>query len=91
MKLLLALFCGAWLSCPALMAQSPQAPSSAEPVNDSRSLLAGCEYRTAVIERVREIEPADKPVTVVARLGDGEDRPNLNLRRLHNVRAYLTE
>src|SRR5207247_3130982 len=30
-------------------------------------------------------------VIAIARLGDGEQKPDLNRRRLHNVRTYLAE
>jgi hypothetical protein len=90
-KKVLALFCGAWLSCPATLAQNPPASPSEVAYKATHSAPVECEYRTGVIERIRAIKPADESITVVARVGEGDTRPNLNQRRLHNVRAYLME
>ena len=52
---------------------------------------AHCYDNTAVLDVTTQEAAPNVVITVVARLGDGEDRPNLNQRRLHNVRAYWTE
>jgi hypothetical protein len=91
MKIALALFCGAWLSCTATLAQNPPAPPCEVAYKATHSAPVECEYRTGIIERIHAIKPADEVITVVARTGECETSPNLNQRRLHNVRAYLTE
>ena len=91
MRIILALFCGAWLSCTATLAQHPPTSPSEVEYKSTHSAPVECEYRTGIIERIRAIKPADELITVVARIGESENRPNLNRRRLHNVRAYLTE
>jgi hypothetical protein len=53
--------------------------------------LPRCLDRDAMLYRIAKNTASDKSITVVARLGEGETRPNLNLRRLHNVRTYWTE
>ena len=53
--------------------------------------LPRCHDRDAVLYEIARKTAADKLITVVARLGEGETRPDLNQRRLHNVRIYWTE
>ncbi len=50
-----------------------------------------CAARTAALDGIVQKTPADELLIVVARLGEGDLRPHLNWRRLHNVRAYWTE
>lgn len=50
-----------------------------------------CHGRDAALYGIAKETPSDKLITVVARLGEGESRTNLNHRRLHNVRTYWTE
>jgi hypothetical protein len=52
---------------------------------------AQCADRTGALDGIIQKTPSDELIIVVARLGDGDVRPNLNWRRLHNVRAYWTE
>ena len=52
---------------------------------------AQCQDYGAVLDVVAQNAPADLPIRVVARLGEGDMRPDLNRRRLHNVRTYWTE
>lgn len=52
---------------------------------------AQCQFRTPMLDYINQDALADRLIIVVARLGDGDIRPNLNWRRLHNVRAYWTE
>jgi hypothetical protein len=44
-----------------------------------------------MLDYINQDAKADGLIIVVARLGDGDIRPNLNWRRLYNVRAYWTE
>lgn len=50
-----------------------------------------CENHIAVLEAAHHDAGKDGLIIVIARLGAGEDRPDLNRRRLYNARAYLTE
>ncbi len=81
---------GLLLNCSAVAAQS----SSLEPVKLSdyaNSKPMGCADRQAVIDVISQKTPADELIIVIAHLGTGETRPNLNRRRLHNVRVFWTE
>jgi hypothetical protein len=51
----------------------------------------GCEYNSAVLDGLAQRTQPDELIIVIARLGSRERRPNLNDRRLQNVRTYLTE
>ena len=51
----------------------------------------GCEYNTAVLDGVTQQTGPDELIIVIARLGPKDTKPNLNNRRLHNVRSYLSE
>jgi hypothetical protein len=51
----------------------------------------GCEYNSAVLDVLAQKTSLDQLIIVIARLGSNEGRSNLNRRRLHNVRTYLTE
>jgi hypothetical protein len=51
----------------------------------------GCEYNTAVLDGVAQQTGPDELIIVIARLGPKDTKPNLNNRRLHNVRSYLSE
>ena len=42
------------------------------------------------LEVIKQHSPADKTIIVIARLGGKDSKLNLNKRRLHNVREYLT-
>lgn len=48
------------------------------------------EYDLA-LDRITQRTPADKTIIVISRLGDRDSKPNLNKRRLHNIRAYWTQ
>ena len=50
-----------------------------------------CETRVAELDVVHQSTPSVGVISVIARLGDGDTRPNLNQRRLHNVWVYWTE
>jgi hypothetical protein len=78
------------VSCSAVRAQQP--PLEPVKLSDFADAKPGrCEYRTAVLDGIHQKTPADETIMVIARLGDGEARPNLSRRRLHNVRVYWTE
>lgn len=68
--------------------------SRLEPVKLSdytNSKPMSCADRQAGIDVIGQRTPADELIIVIARLGTGETRPNLNRRRLHNVRVFWTE
>ena len=50
-----------------------------------------CGERIAVLDGIHQKTPADDSIIIIARLGNGDKRLNLNRRRLHNVRVYWTE
>ena len=50
-----------------------------------------CEFHVATLDAANDQAGKDGLVIVIARLGDGERRYDLNRRRLHNVRTYLVE
>ena len=50
-----------------------------------------CEFHIATLDAAHDEAGRDGLVIVIARLGNGEQRRDLNRRRLHNVRTYLTE
>jgi hypothetical protein len=52
---------------------------------------AQCQFITPVLDGLTQSTPPDETITVVARLGKDETKPELNHRRLHNVRVYWTE
>ena len=51
----------------------------------------GCEYNTAILDNFAQKTKLDELIIVIAHLGSNETNPNLNNRRLHNVRVYLTK
>ncbi len=50
-----------------------------------------CESDIAILDAASRRAGTDGLIIAIARLGNGEFRRSVNLRRLHNVRAYLTE
>lgn len=50
-----------------------------------------CWYNELHLAYISQGIPTDKTIIVIARLGDRDLKPNLNKRRLHNIRAYLTQ
>ena len=60
-------------------------------VNQSKVEPYNCEYNSHVLDNVHHLGGEKGLIIVIARLGDGESNRALNRRRLHNVRAYLTE
>ena len=73
------------LSGPAVVAQE-QSNSRANVIGPAR-----CHDYGAVLDVIAQNTPPDKLMIVIARLGKGETRADLNRRRLHNVRTYWTE
>jgi hypothetical protein len=51
----------------------------------------GCEYNTSVLDSLAQKTKLSELIIVIAHLGPKDTKPNLNRRRLHNVRTYLTE
>lgn len=79
------------LNCAAVMAQQtpPLPPENSSDVAEAKPLQ--CQYRTPLLDYINQDAPADRLIIVIARSGDGDIRPGLNLRRLRNVRAYWTQ
>lgn len=50
-----------------------------------------CERHILTLEGAHHAAGKDGLIILIARLGSGENRRNLNRRRLHNARVYLTE
>jgi hypothetical protein len=50
-----------------------------------------CAYTHHKVDILTQHTLKDKTFIVIARLGDKDLKPNLNKRRLHNIRAYLTQ
>ncbi len=89
-SLFLSLICCLLLSVTGVEAQEPP-PLSTYRLSDFDGYRpAHCADRTAALDGITQKTPADELIFVIARLGSGETRPNLNWRRLHNVRAYWT-
>jgi len=78
-----------WLNVSNVLAQ--QQPSTPNVRDFDNQRPTNCADRTAAIDGTSQQTPADGLIIVIARLGDGETRANLNQRRLHNVRTYWTE
>ena len=49
-----------------------------------------CEYNVHLLDNAHHLAGDDTIIIAVAHLGTGERNRELNRRRLHNVRAYLT-
>lgn len=50
-----------------------------------------CEFNVSVLAGADRVAGEGGLIIMIARLGDGERRRDLNRRRLYNARAYLTE
>ena len=78
-------------SCCLVVAQEPpplQAISLADFVDHKPE---HCESRTAAMDGITQKTRPNEAIIVIARLAVGETKPNLNWRRLENVRAYWTQ
>ena len=89
--LFFSLSCCLLLSVATVEAQDAPPLEALRPSDFVNLKPARCEERTATLDVITWRTPADELIIVVARLGDGETRPGLNRRRLHNVRAFWTE
>jgi hypothetical protein len=50
-----------------------------------------CADRSATLDGIHQKTPPAEMIVVIAHLGRDETKPQLNRRRLHNVRVYWTE
>src|SRR5713101_4220300 len=71
-------------------AQDPSKSFCSAPTQMERK-PTNCEFHIATLDAAHNQAGKEGLVIAIARLGDGEQRPELNRRRLHNVRAYLVE
>ena len=78
-------------SCAALLLLAAAPVTQSRPGSFRQERPTHCGNSNAVLDGLAQKTPAEELLIVVARLGDGETRPDLNQRRLHNVRTYLTE
>jgi len=75
----------------AFVVEAQQKPNSDAQIVPVQDLPGGCEFNNSVLTVLAQSTAADELVIVIARLGDSESRKNLNYRRLHNVKTFLTE
>src|SRR3712207_3269096 len=80
----LILICFLFLDCQTLVGQ--QGFNSLKGFGPVR-----CNDNSRRLDTAYQGAASDQLIIVIARLGDGDVRPKLNQRRLHNVRAYWTE
>jgi hypothetical protein len=73
------------------MAQQPPPLPPVKLADFADAKPAQCQFRTPMLDYIDQDAKTDGLIIVIARLGDGDIRPNLNWRRLYNVRAYWTE
>lgn len=66
---------------------SPNQPGQQLP----ESILNDCEGNVSALSNTHHLAGADTTIIAIARLGTGEQSRDLNRRRLHNIRVYLTE
>lgn len=67
------------------------APTGVRSEAMTQSRPTGCEYNTAILDGLAQKTKTDELIIVIAHLGPKDTKPNLNDRRMHNVRVYLTE
>src|ERR1700687_3048719 len=70
-------------TCSDVLAQDQQFQMPTKPVN--------CESDIAILDGASNQAGEKGLIIVIARLGDGDNNRDLNRRRLHNVRTYLTQ
>ena len=88
-RLIATVFCVS-LICAASQAQQAGLPAVA--VSDFEKYgLTKCWERSGSLEYIHQDTPAGAMITVVARPGTDDKRPDLSWRRLRNVHAYLTQ
>lgn len=66
-------------------------PSAVGAQSTAQNRPTGCEYNTSILDGLAQKTKPDELIIVIAHLGTRDTKPNLNDRRLHNVRTYLTE
>jgi hypothetical protein len=71
-------------------AQDPSRSVDSAPIG-MEAKPTNCEFHVATLDAAHDQAGKDGLVIVIARLGDGERRDDLNRRRLHNVRTYLKD
>ena len=71
-------------------AQDPSRPANTQAMK-METKPTNCEFHIATLDAAHDQAGKDGLVIAIARLGDGEQRQDLNRRRLHNVRTYLVE
>ena len=71
-------------------AQEVSRPTGSAPIK-METKPTNCEFHIATLDAAHDQAGKDGLVIAIARLGDGEQRQELNRRRLHNVRTYLVE
>lgn len=69
-------------------AQNKSAPATEQP---SQLMPTNCESNISLLSLAHQAANEGRLLFAIARLGDGEYKRELNRRRLHNVRVYLTE
>lgn len=70
------------------IAQNGSAPANPQPTQLEPT---PCGYNVSTLSAAHQEAGEDGLIIAIARLGDGEQRREINRRRLHNVRVYLTE
>jgi hypothetical protein len=66
------------------------APVAAQFWQKPETIVQNCEMNVHLLDTAHQLAGDDTIIIAVAHLGAGERNPELNRRRLHNVRAYLT-
>jgi hypothetical protein len=73
------------------VAPQQQPPAPARPGGFADASPRNCSSRTAALDGIAHDAGPDGLIIVIARPGEGDTRPGLSRRRLHNVRAYWSE
>ena len=82
------------ISVPLICSAGTAQVRSASANNSTEAVPRNCEDNVFVLNATHVAANATGPDTLIiaiARLGDGERRRELNRRRLHNVRVFLTQ
>lgn len=66
-------------------------PSGTIPPTQVEKKPTNCEFNISILTGAHRIAGDDGLVIMIARLGTGETRQELNRRRLHNARTFLIE
>lgn len=86
-----ALAMSALLVCASTASAQTEPRSTTSRPYEMETRPTNCAFHIATLDAAHDEADRDSPVIVIARLGDDEQRRDLNRRRLHNVRMYLTE